>query len=41
MHEFDKPNDKTALDLMNECAKAVLEQFPDVMFSYGYSDEYR
>lgn len=40
VHEFEKPNDKKALDLMNECAKAVLEQFPDVILSYGYSDEY-
>ncbi|XP_057774974.1 tRNA(His) guanylyltransferase 1-like isoform X3 [Salvia miltiorrhiza] len=39
VHEFEKPNDKKALELMNECAKAVLEQFPDVIFSYGYSDE--
>ncbi len=22
-HDFKKPNDKTALDLMNSCAKAV------------------
>lgn len=41
VHEFEKPNDKQALELMNECTKAVSEQFPDVMFSYGYSDEYR
>ncbi|KAI3451063.1 hypothetical protein Pfo_007728 [Paulownia fortunei] len=39
VHEFEKPNDKKALELMNECAKAVLEQFPDIIFSYGYSDE--
>ncbi|KAL6550175.1 hypothetical protein OROMI_020663 [Orobanche minor] len=41
VHEFEKPNDKKALDLMNECAKDVLEKHPDVIFSYGYSDEYR
>ncbi|KAL6556898.1 hypothetical protein OROHE_006774 [Orobanche hederae] len=40
VHEFEKPNDKKALDLMNECAKDVLEKHPDVIFSYGYSDEY-
>ncbi|KAG6397436.1 hypothetical protein SASPL_143603 [Salvia splendens] len=40
VHEFEKPNDKKALELMNECANAVLEQFPDVIFSYGFSDEY-
>ncbi|KAL0350026.1 UNVERIFIED_CONTAM: tRNA(His) guanylyltransferase 1 [Sesamum radiatum] len=41
VHEFEKPNDKKALELLNECAKAVLEQFPDIIFSYGFSDEYR
>ncbi|KAG8368974.1 hypothetical protein BUALT_Bualt15G0102000 [Buddleja alternifolia] len=40
VHEFEKPNDKKALELMNECAMAVLEQFPDIIFSYGYNDEY-
>ncbi|KAL2528077.1 tRNA(His) guanylyltransferase 1 [Forsythia ovata] len=40
VHEFVKPNDKRALELMNECAKAVLEQFPDIIFSYGFCDEY-
>ncbi|XP_017978885.1 PREDICTED: tRNA(His) guanylyltransferase 1 isoform X1 [Theobroma cacao] len=40
VHEFEKPNDKKALDLMNQCAMAVIEEYPDVVFSYGYSDEY-
>ncbi|KAI4374353.1 hypothetical protein MLD38_012360 [Melastoma candidum] len=40
VHEFEKPNDKRALDLMNSCAVAVLEQYPDIVFSYGYGDEY-
>ncbi|GER35126.1 tRNA(His) guanylyltransferase 1 [Striga asiatica] len=40
VHEFEKPYDKEALELMNMCAKAVLEQFPDIMFSYGFRDEY-
>ncbi|XP_010268602.1 PREDICTED: tRNA(His) guanylyltransferase 1-like [Nelumbo nucifera] len=39
-HEFEKPNDEKALNLMNSCAAAVLEEFPDVVFSYGVSDEY-
>lgn len=26
---------------MNACATSVLEEFPDVVFSYGVSDEYR
>ncbi len=30
-----------ALFLMNDCAKAVLEDISDVVFCYGVSDEYR
>ena len=41
VHEFEKPNDGQALNLMNSCAVAVLEEFRDVVFSYGVSDEYR
>lgn len=41
VHEFDKPNDEHALDLMNLCAVAVHQEFEDVVFSYGVSDEYR
>ncbi|KAL3646843.1 tRNA-His guanylyltransferase [Castilleja foliolosa] len=40
VHEFEKPYDMKALELMNDCAKAVIEQFPDIVFSYGFSDEY-
>ncbi|GFQ03285.1 trna(his) guanylyltransferase 1 [Phtheirospermum japonicum] len=40
VHEFEKPYDMKALELMNECAKAVIEQFPDIVFSFGFSDEY-
>jgi len=40
VHEFEKPNDETALNLMNSCSAAVLEEFPDIIFAYGYSDEY-
>ncbi|MCL7025490.1 hypothetical protein MKW94_003383 [Papaver nudicaule] len=39
-HEFEKPNDERALRLMNACAKAMFEEFPDIVFSYGVSDEY-
>ncbi|KAK9272423.1 hypothetical protein L1049_002796 [Liquidambar formosana] len=39
-HEFEKPNDERALNLMNSCAAAVLEEYPDIVFSYGFSDEY-
>lgn len=40
-HEFEKPNDGQALNLMNSCAVAVMEEFKDVVFSYGVSDEFR
>ncbi|XP_059642588.1 tRNA(His) guanylyltransferase 2-like [Cornus florida] len=40
IHDFEKPNDEKALNLMNSCATAVLEEYPDVVFSYGFSDEY-
>ncbi|KAJ4715520.1 tRNA(His) guanylyltransferase [Melia azedarach] len=40
VHEFEKPNDKQALNLMNSCAVAVLEDLADITFAYGISDEY-
>ncbi|KAF8068103.1 hypothetical protein N665_1151s0001, partial [Sinapis alba] len=40
VHEFEKPNDEQALKLMNSCAVAVLEEFEDIQFAYGVSDEY-
>ncbi|XP_064975819.1 tRNA(His) guanylyltransferase 2-like isoform X3 [Musa acuminata AAA Group] len=39
-HAFEKPNDENALNLMNSCAVSMLEQFPDIVFAYGVSDEY-
>ncbi|KAH7860437.1 hypothetical protein Vadar_013408 [Vaccinium darrowii] len=39
-HKFERPNDEKALDLMNSCAAAVLEEYPDIVFSYGFMDEY-
>ncbi|KAJ8466925.1 hypothetical protein OPV22_029477 [Ensete ventricosum] len=39
-HAFEKPNDENALNLMNSCAASMLEQFPDIVFAYGVSDEY-
>ncbi|XP_047317736.1 tRNA(His) guanylyltransferase 1-like [Impatiens glandulifera] len=39
-HQFEKPNDEQALNLMNACASSVLEEFQDIVFSYGVSDEY-
>lgn len=41
VHEFEKPNDEQALKLMNSCAVAILEEFEDIHFAYGVSDEYR
>ena len=41
VHEFEKPNDEQALKLMNSCAVAVLEEFQDIAFAYGVSDEFR
>lgn len=38
--EFEKPNDEKAVKLMNSCATAVLEEYPDIVFAYGYGDEY-
>ncbi|KAG5611842.1 hypothetical protein H5410_023123 [Solanum commersonii] len=40
-HGFEKPNDDKALNLMNACAIKVLENFSDVIFAYGFTDEYR
>jgi tRNA(His) guanylyltransferase len=39
-HEFEKPNDRRALDLMNRAAKAVMQEFPDIVLAFGESDEY-
>ncbi|KAM3376744.1 tRNA(His) guanylyltransferase 1 isoform X1 [Capsicum galapagoense] len=39
-HGFEKPNDEKALNLMNASATKVLENFSDVVFGYGFSDEY-
>nr|GEW55075.1 tRNA(His) guanylyltransferase 1 [Tanacetum cinerariifolium] len=41
INEFEKPNDERALNLMNSCATSVMEQYPDIVFAYGYGDEYR
>ena len=40
-HEFEKPNDANALNLMNRCAKEVMQEFQDLILAYGQSDEYR
>ncbi|KAI3753393.1 hypothetical protein L2E82_25445 [Cichorium intybus] len=38
---FEKHNDEQALKLMNSCAVDVLEEFKDIVFAYGVSDEHR
>ncbi|KAJ3691929.1 hypothetical protein LUZ60_012279 [Juncus effusus] len=40
IHEFEKPNDENALNLMNACASSMLTHFSDIIFAYGVSDEY-
>lgn len=40
-YAFEKPNDRKALDLMNEAAKAVMTELPELIVAYGVSDEYR
>lgn len=41
MHEFRKPNDPRALQLMNAAAQAVMMEYTDIVLAYGQSDEYR
>ncbi|KAJ7948127.1 tRNA(His) guanylyltransferase [Quillaja saponaria] len=40
VHELQNPNDKKALNLMNFCARGTLEEYPDIVFAYGFSDEF-
>lgn len=39
-HEFKKPNEERALNLMNRAAVTVMQEFKDIVISYGQSDEY-
>jgi tRNA(His) guanylyltransferase len=39
-YNFEKPNDRRALDLMNTCATEVMRSFVDLVMAYGQSDEY-
>ncbi|XP_076259788.1 tRNA-histidine guanylyltransferase [Rhynchophorus ferrugineus] len=39
-HDFHKPNDVRALELMNKAASVVMEEYKDVLIAYGQSDEY-
>lgn len=40
-YSFQKPNDKRALDLMNQAAVAVMKDLADIVIAYGVSDEFR
>lgn len=40
-HEFQKPNDERALQLMDKAAQTVMEEYPDIMLGFGESDEFR
>lgn len=40
-HEFAKPNDVRALQLMDEAASSVMEMFTDITLAFGESDEFR
>ena len=39
-HEYSRPNDLRGLQLMNRCAKAIMDEWSDVILAYGESDEY-
>ncbi|KAF8151033.1 Thg1 C terminal domain-containing protein [Crassisporium funariophilum] len=39
-HEFTKPNDVRALELMDRAAKDVMEEYPDIVLAFGESDEF-
>ncbi|KAG6897011.1 hypothetical protein C0992_004655 [Termitomyces sp. T32_za158] len=39
-HNFAKPNDVRALQLMDHAARDVMEQYPDIVLAFGESDEY-
>ncbi|KAI9146175.1 Thg1 C terminal domain-containing protein, partial [Paraphysoderma sedebokerense] len=39
-HEFTKPNDESALHLMNRCAEKVMEEVKEIFIAYGQSDEF-
>ena len=41
IHQFEKPNDKRALECMNSAARFVLEEIQDVILAFGESDEFR
>ncbi|CDO74954.1 hypothetical protein BN946_scf184945.g26 [Trametes cinnabarina] len=40
-HDFAKPNDERALQLMDHAARDVINEFKDIVLAFGESDEYR
>ncbi|XP_043277177.1 probable tRNA(His) guanylyltransferase [Venturia canescens] len=40
VHNFTKPNDERALNLMRQAATTVMEEFNEIVISYGQSDEF-
>ena len=40
-YNFEKPNDRRALELMNAAALEVMREIPDINFAFGISDEFR
>ncbi|KAG5342368.1 hypothetical protein C0989_002841 [Termitomyces sp. Mn162] len=39
-HDFTKPNDVRALQLMDHAARDVMEEYPDILLAFGESDEF-
>ena len=40
-HNFTKPNDVRALQLMDHAAQDLIEEYPDIILAFGESDEFR
>ena len=40
-HHFVKPNDHRGLELMDHAAVDLMREFPDIVFGFGQSDEFR
>ncbi|VDB89788.1 unnamed protein product [Peniophora sp. CBMAI 1063] len=40
VHKFAKPNDVRALELMDRAARAVMDEYKDVVLAFGESDEF-
>lgn len=40
-HDFAKPNDERALQLMDHAARDVMNEYQDIVLAFGESDEFR